>query len=111
MHVVEHIGLGRYGDPLDPTGDLKAIAELKRVVRPGGHLLFVVPTGQPRICFNAHRVYGYRQVLSYFSDLQLVETALVTADGAPPEGLIKNASEDLFNQQSEGTGCYLFRKP
>ncbi len=31
MHVVEHVGLGRYGDPLDPDGDLKAIAELKRV--------------------------------------------------------------------------------
>src|SRR6266480_4445292 len=23
MHVVEHIGLGRYGDPFDPDGDLK----------------------------------------------------------------------------------------
>ncbi len=98
MHVVEHIGLGRYGDPLDPDGDLKAIAELKRVVRPGGHLLFVVPTGQARICYNAHRVYGYRQVLSYFSEMQLVETALVTADGAPPEGLKSNAPEELVNQ-------------
>ena len=36
MHVVEHVGLGRYGDPPDPDGDLKAIAELKRVVARGG---------------------------------------------------------------------------
>ncbi len=32
MHVVEHIGLGRYGDPMDPEGDIEAIKELKRVV-------------------------------------------------------------------------------
>ena len=43
MHVVEHVGLGRYGDSLDPDGDLKAIAELKRVLAPGGNFLFVVP--------------------------------------------------------------------
>jgi hypothetical protein len=36
MHVVEHIGLGRYGDPIDPDGDLKAISELKRVVQKRG---------------------------------------------------------------------------
>ncbi|MGA2030503.1 MAG: DUF268 domain-containing protein, partial [Verrucomicrobiota bacterium] len=32
MHVVEHVGLGRYGDPLDPNGDLKAMNELERVL-------------------------------------------------------------------------------
>ena len=26
MHVVEHVGLGRYGDPIDSDGDLKAMA-------------------------------------------------------------------------------------
>ncbi len=30
MHVVEHVGLGRYGDPLDVDGDLKACRELAR---------------------------------------------------------------------------------
>ena len=49
MHTVEHIGLGRYGDEMDPKGDLKAITELKRVLAPGGTLLFVVPTGKPII--------------------------------------------------------------
>ena len=32
MHVVEHVGLGRYGDTVDSDGDLKAIKELKRVL-------------------------------------------------------------------------------
>src|SRR4051812_12501059 len=71
MHTVEHIGLGRYGDPLDPGGDLKAIEELKRIVKPGGDLLFVTPVGKSRIGFNAHRIYSYEQIISYFSPLQL----------------------------------------
>ena len=59
MHVVEHIGLGRYGDPLDPDGDLKAISELIRVLAPDGNLLLVVPVGKKsRIMFNAHRIYS-----------------------------------------------------
>ena len=70
MHVVEHVGLGCHGDPLDANGEpQKAISELeKRVVRPGGVLYFVVPTGVPGIFFNAHRVYAAQSVLGYFED-------------------------------------------
>lgn len=56
MHVIEHVGLGRYGDPLDPDGDLKAIRELIRVLAPGGNLLVATPVGRPRVAFNAHRI-------------------------------------------------------
>ena len=67
MHTIEHIGLGRYGDKIDPEGDIKSIEELKRVLQPGGDLLFVTPVGKPRIEFNAHRIYSYEQILEYFS--------------------------------------------
>lgn len=110
MHVVEHIGLGRYGDPLDPNGDLKAFQELQRVVAPGGSLLFVTPTGRPRVQFNAHRVYSYSQVVSYFDALQLREFSLVPDDPADG-GLVANASQDLADRQSYGCGCYWFVKP
>ena len=56
MHTVEHVGLGRYGDPIDPDGDLKAIKEIKRVLAVNGNLLFVVPIGKPKIVYNAHRI-------------------------------------------------------
>jgi len=110
MHVVEHIGLGRYGDPLDPDGDLKAIAELQRVLAPGGTLLFVVPVGRPRIMFNAHRVYGYSQVLESFAALELVEFALIP-DKAADGGLIRPASRELADAQEYGCGCFWFKKP
>ena len=109
MHVVEHIGLGRYGDAIDPDGDLKAIAELKRVLAPGGQLLFVVPVGEPKIEFNAHRIYGYEQVLEYFSELKLEEFSLVP-DSQEQGGLILNASASQVPSLRYGCGCFLFRR-
>jgi len=110
MHVVEHIGLGRYGDPLDPEGDLRSIAELKRVVAKGGQLLFVVPVGKPRIMFNAHRIYGFEQIIEYFDGMTLREFALIPDD--PDEGaLIRNATREMANRQEYGCGCFAFVKP
>lgn len=54
----EHDGLGRYGDPLDPDGDLKAMRTVKSIIRPGGLLYLAVPLGKDAITWNAHRVYG-----------------------------------------------------
>lgn len=109
MHVVEHVGLGRYGDPLDPDGDRKAMAELARVLAPGGCLLLVVPIGRPKIEFNAHRIYEYEQVVRYLDGLAVEEFALVP-DGPDQGGLIRGASPELANRQNYGCGCFLFRK-
>lgn len=109
MHVVEHIGLGRYGDPLDPLGDVKACRELARVLAPAGMLLFVVPVGNPRIEFNAHRVYSYEQVVDLFPELELVESLLVPDSGEMP--LVPNPDSAIINQQYFGCGCFCFRRP
>lgn len=66
LHVAEHIGLGRYGDPLDPAGTERAIVELARVLAPGGSLLFALPVGRERVCFNAHRVHDPLRIVQLF---------------------------------------------
>lgn len=109
MHVVEHVGLGRYGDPLDPDGDLKAVAELRRVLAPGGTLLFVVPVGRPRLVFNAHRIYSYDRVLDFFGDFELEEFALIPDDPAQG-GLVRGASREMTEGQRYGCGCFRFRR-
>jgi SAM-dependent methyltransferase len=109
MHVVEHIGLGRYGDPIDPDGDLKAIKELKRVLAPGGNLLFVVPVGKPSIVFNAHRIYSFEQVTELFKDLDLIESAVVLIEQKTPEMIMNPTREDLKDVKY-ACGCYWFRK-
>ena len=106
MHTIEHIGLGRYGDPIDPTADIKAAHELKRVLQPGGNLLFVTPVGLPKIEYNAHRIYSFEQVMDMFSGLELVEFALIPDAG----GLIEKADPLLVAQQQYGCGCFWFRK-
>lgn len=105
MHTVEHVGLGRYGDPLDPEGDLKAITELRRVLAPGGTLIFVVPVGRPRIEYNAHRIYAYEQVIEYFQGFKLKEFSLVP-DNFKETGLIRNADPILVKTQEWGCGCF-----
>jgi SAM-dependent methyltransferase len=111
MHVVEHIGLGRYGDPLDADGDIKAINELCRVLGLGGELLFVVPIGgTAKIMFNAHRIYTYDLILEYFSGFDLLEFALIP-DDKHPEGLIRHAPPSLADEQIYGCGCFRFKKP
>lgn len=109
MHVLEHVGLGRYGDPLDPRGDLKAARELQRVLAPGGQLLLVVPVGRQRIAFNAHRIYHHETLCSLFPELQLEEFSLIPDD--PALGLIPDAPIQQADSQEYGCGCFRFRRP
>lgn len=72
--VVEHIGLGRYGDPLDPFGSEKAIKELQRVLKYGGIILFSVPVdSENKIYFNAHRAFTRDYILELFSDFEILD--------------------------------------
>jgi hypothetical protein len=58
LSTYEHSGLGRYGDPIDPDGDLLAMNELKKIVAPEGLAFVAVPVGREAVFFNLHRVYG-----------------------------------------------------
>jgi len=110
MHTIEHIGLGRYGDKIDPDGDLKAINELKRVLSNNGDLLFVVPIGtEAKILFNAQRIYSYEQISTYFSEFELVEFSLIT-DNPEIGDFIRNADPNLTKKCTNGCGCFWFKK-
>jgi len=58
LHALEHFGLGRYGDPIDPDAWHKALRAMARVLAPGGRLYLSVPVGRERVIFNAHRVFS-----------------------------------------------------
>jgi hypothetical protein len=109
MHTVEHVGLGRYGDQLDPLGDLKAMDELQRVLAAGGNLLFVVPVGRPKLQFNAQRIYSHSQIGQAFSDLHLVQFSLVL-DADNGSIFVEDATAELADTQVCGCGCFWFRR-
>ena len=99
--VVEHIGLGRYGDPIDPDGTGKALSELKRIVAPGGNLYLSIPLDdENRTYFNAHRAFSEEYLLSLFHPLEVVEKRYIFGNEYGTE-----------RKPGFGTGCYWLRKP
>jgi hypothetical protein len=107
LHVAEHIGLGRYGDPLDPKGTFKAARELARVLAPGGNLYFSLPVGMPKLCFNAHRIHSPKQILvEYFSDLKLVEFSVYDDQ----KRFIENTDPTSVENSKFACGMFWFTK-
>lgn len=70
---LEHFGLGRYGDTVDPEACFKCFDSIQKKLKTGGHLYISVPIGQERVEFNAHRVFYPSTILECFSELNLVE--------------------------------------
>ncbi len=109
MHVVEHIGLARYGDTLDVNADLKAINNLIRSLKPNGQLLFVVPVGKPEIYFNAHRVYSSKWIMDHFSvSCRLSEFYFIPSQSELQPVL--NCGTAYADQFTYGCGCFHFIK-
>lgn len=106
LHVIEHIGLGRYGDKLNPNGPRDATRELSRVLDKGGYLYLSTPIGRERICFNAHRVFNPETVIKYFDELELVEFNYVDDSGQ----LHKNCKISSFSNSEYSLGMFKFRK-
>ena len=100
--VVEHIGLGRYGDPIDNFGSEKSIAELKRVVKSDGIVIISVPVDcENTIYFNAHRAFTRQYILSLFNGFILIEEKYQYK-----YELIDSYSPD----RGFGTGMFMFKK-
>ncbi len=106
LHVAEHIGLGRYGDPLDPLGTKKAASELSRCLAKGGNLYFSLPVGKPKLCFNAHRIHSPKQILGYFSSLKLLEFSVYDDE----KNFIENTDIEPFENAKFACGMFLFTK-
>lgn len=99
--VIEHIGLGRYGDPLDPDGTEKAAAELQRIVQPGGFLYISAPLDdENRIYFNGHRAFTEDYLLGLFQAFAVLERRYIFGKE--------------FGRQRKtgfGVGCYRLQAP
>jgi hypothetical protein len=107
LHVAEHIGLGRYGDPLNPLGTQQACIELARVLAPGANLYVALPVGKSRVCFNSHRIHAPQTIVEYFSGLELVEFSGVHDDGH----YVERVSLDEFAENRYACGMFWLRRP
>lgn len=68
----EHDGLGRYGDPINPNGDLIAMQKTKKMLKEGGLLFLAIPVGQDKLVWNAHRIYGNLRLAAMLEGWEIV---------------------------------------
>lgn len=84
---LEHSGLGRYGDALNPEGDAEAMQQAWCMLKPGGVMLLGAPmTCQDRgyIEFNAHRVYGFQRLAHVASGFEVLGWTSLSEDACKP---------------------------
>lgn len=107
LHALEHFGLGRYGDPIDPNGHLKGFENLYKLLKKGGILYISFPIGANQTFFNSQRTFEPNEILKWCSDrFELIKFDYVNDDG----NLILNASLDKLVNLSYGCGIYSLRK-
>lgn len=111
LHAIEHFGLGRYTDPITPNGHLLGFTNLVRMLKPGGRLYISFPIGhQTEVCFNAHRIFDPKEVLSWptaGARLELIRFDYVDKAGA----LHLNVSLPTGEKLSKcSCGIYVFLK-
>ena len=101
LHALEHFGLGRYGDPIDPRGFEHGLANMGKLLKPNGVFYLSVPIGVERVEFNGNRVFDPRTIINLASQSSLVLSRLTTIRGDGTDQQIINPTllADLANQR------------
>lgn len=108
LHALEHFGLGRYGDPIDPDGHVKGFRNITKMLKKGGIFYFSVPMGKQRIDFNAHRVFGMPYLIKLIQeDYDIISFSYINDLGG---AFFQVALTDELIQTSCGCniGCAIF---
>lgn len=112
LHALEHFGLGRYGDPLDPNGYESGIRNMSRILCSGGVFYLSVPVGLERVEFNAQRVFNPKTIvdIAKSNNLSLDKFSLFTSDDGMVEMDIQNNTLDAVGMKRYGLGIFSFIK-
>ena len=110
--AIGHFGLGRYGDRLDPQGHVKGLANLQKMIRPGGLLYLSVPIGPQRVEFNSHRIFSLDWLLKVFqADYEFVEFSYVDDEGVLHENITLDSRMIECNCGCKyGAGIFILQK-
>jgi len=112
LHALEHFGLGRYGDPIDPQGYVHGISNLASLLRAGGTLYLSVPIGRERVEFNANRVFdpGTLIRLAESHALRLEKLTVIQAGGGVEEVTVSKENITSLADVDYNLGLFVFAK-
>jgi SAM-dependent methyltransferase len=108
LHAIEHFGLGRYGDPIDYFGYIKAIENIHAILEKGGRFYFSVPIGPQRIEYNAHRVFSLSYLFKFLSNYFEIEYLSIVDDAGNLHQKIAITPEIIKNNFNCNYGCGIF---
>ena len=109
LHAVEHFGLGRYGDQINPEAWRTAILSMQRVVKTDGKLYLSVPIGtENRLYFNAHRMFEIHMIPTVLTEMELEK--FVYIDNFEIIEILPGSFSDVQLQKDYLCGIYVFRK-
>ncbi len=106
LHAMEHFGLGRYGDPIQPDAYRVFAQSLARVIKKGGTLYLSVPIGKQKLAFNAHRVFDVQTIIDLFPTFILESFSVVNDDG----DYIDKAVHTDYKNSNFSCGLFEFKK-
>ena len=112
LHVLEHFGLGRYGDPLDLEGHVKGLRNLANLLQPMGRFYLSVPVGIERIEFNANRVFCPEKMLNLAAKtgLLLESFGWIASDNPVVESIDPMADIQNLKKMHYALGIFVFTK-
>jgi len=112
LHAIEHFGLGRYGDPIDPVGHERGIANMALVLQSGGTLYLSTPIGRERVEFNAHRVFDPRSIIRLVESHGLALHQLTVIGGGGEVREVQATAETLQDlaEATYNLGIFVFTK-
>jgi len=99
---LEHSGLGRYGDALNPYGDLITMAKAWCLTKPGGRALVGFPCGMDLINFNANKLYGPVMLPHLFANWNQIYSEYRDF----PDGLDTNAKDFCGSEDEPIRYCF-----
>jgi hypothetical protein len=112
LHTIEHFGLGRYGDDIDPDGHLKGFKNLVKFLNKNGLLYISFPIStKTRIEFNEQRVFHYQEILQWLKiccDNYILE-CFDFIDDSDNVHLNYNINE-IIEKLNYGCGIYTIKK-
>ena len=108
LHVVEHFGLGRYGDPICYDGYLKGLENITYLLKPGGQFYFSVPLGEQRIEFHAHRVFSLSYLIEMVSNDYTIDSFSYVDDKGDFHPEVEITAELSENNCGCTLGCAIF---